>query len=71
MSDRLRGRELVDCVASAPSHLVVHFLLGHHAKCVFPPHGTNVSSSHVSIPAVNKNVADTNAIPDVSLTVCR
>lgn len=31
----LRGHELLVCVASELSPLVVHFLLGHHAKCVF------------------------------------
>lgn len=31
----LRGHELLVCVAFELSPLVVHFLLGHHAKCVF------------------------------------
>lgn len=56
-------REYRDTPMNQASRFVLHFLLGHHAKCALlwvPPHVTNLSYSHVSIPAVNENVPGTN-----------
>ncbi len=60
--------------------LIVHFLLGHHAKHIFWVRSAiwitlqNPSYNHVSIPGLNKNVADTHlaaaVIPDISLFHC-